>query len=336
MCSTGSATCVDFDLFKVDDLDSLKGGGVIQKLSTEDKLVVKVTSDHHMGMPDDGANDFHITDAQFVKWMNESLTNGTSAIILLGDILEFWELQYKSQPTRELYDNFRISRPALFSYLDNHLNKDIFYVLGNHDYNMLEYIGAPLGLYLEGAGQKVFFTHGHYTDEKLHGTPGQIESAYYRASAERLLHGNAEEYLKELKGETGRNGDHLGYRDSAEELITRYQLTQVVFGHTHVQETYGNYVNSGGGEYIVSDGNIQVTTLIIPANGSNIVSSQETIKIGEGDNHLPLAFYLAVIGGGVALCIVLIVVACCCCCKKDSKEDELSPSNVEMNVQANR
>ena len=257
------------------------------------QAVITVISDLHIGVPGDRANDFQISDDVFVSWMKERLQK-SAALILLGDVLEMWEIKTATTTPKQRLARLKTARPKLFKFFDEHLNNDVFYVLGNHDASTGKLMNNILGLELEfPSGATIFATHGHFVDEDNSGSgewKGRIGAAF-RGALERELDDDVDIILMKLADQVGRSGDAKLYSDWGARLVEAYNYDLVLMGHTHKMETIklpnnSYYANTGNGEDTVREGKLQVTTITVPLSGEKagpkLSLSQDTIKLEKG------------------------------------------------------
>eukprot|EP01060_Flectonema_neradi_P007822 TRINITY_DN15538_c0_g2_i1.p1 TRINITY_DN15538_c0_g2~~TRINITY_DN15538_c0_g2_i1.p1 ORF type:complete len:313 (+),score=40.82 TRINITY_DN15538_c0_g2_i1:58-939(+) len=286
----------------VSDLQEPTNNDVITKLvaSHGPGFKICVYSDLHIGPSDDKANDFKISDTLFVNKLEEDLRE-VDCIILLGDILELWEISHSHTDSEARYRKIKETRPKFFEFLLNHQNKDLFYVCGNHDAKTSKLLRNPLGinLTLPDTGGSIFATHGHFIDEDNIGSgewKGRIGTAF-RSAAERLVHPDIDTVLMKIADHVGRSGDKKLYSDWGDHLATEFGYSLVIMGHTHKAEISHrgthHYVNTGGGEEITKKGKVQ-RTLIEAVSGEKLCKI--TQKIVQIDTDTP---------GSSGCCVIL-------------------------------
>eukprot|EP00755_Sulcionema_specki_P035093 Sspe_Gene.104243::Locus_80236_Transcript_1_1_Confidence_1.000_Length_1183::g.104243::m.104243 len=269
---------------RMDDLES-GTSTTVASFPGEGEFVIRVLSDLHIGVPGDGANDFNITDKEFVGYLTKLLRkDGTDAVVLLGDILEMWEVEGLTTKPADRLKRLRDSRPMLFKFFDEHLGKDVFYVAGNHDVSTTKLMDAPLGLVVEANGQSVFFTHGHFVDEDNSGSGewrGRLGTAF-RSAMERLMHDDIDVLLMKVARQVGRSGDASIYREWGQRLCMEYSYSLAVMGHTHKLEHITadgyQYANTGNGEDFTREGKVQVTSVFLSPSGTRV--TQATVQLG--------------------------------------------------------
>ena len=273
---------------KVTDLQSPDTTSIVTKMTGKHGAGFKIVvySDLHIGPTDDRANDFKISDTLFVNKLEEDLRE-VDCIILLGDILELWEISHKNTTSEERFNKIKSSRPQFFKFLSDHQNKDVFYICGNHDAKTAKLINAPLGIHFEfpDNGGGIFATHGHFIDEDNTGSGewrGRIGTAF-RAAAERLIHPNADEALMEIADHVGRSGDSKLYSDWGDHLASEFGYSVVIMGHTHKSEILSrpthHYVNTGGGEEVTRKGKLQRTFIEATVSEKLCKITQNIIQI---------------------------------------------------------
>lgn len=126
-------------------------------------IMIIVVSDVHLAERDD--NKTKKDDAKFLQFLDHISTNqlkNGGDLVLLGDIIDLWR--------RDFVKAMMESEPVISKLMEMKSNIKIHYLVGNHDFHMLN-LGSILKdnypfqitreLRLEESGKKFFFIHGY-------------------------------------------------------------------------------------------------------------------------------------------------------------------------------
>eukprot|EP00756_Hemistasia_phaeocysticola_P036355 Hpha_TRINITY_DN16637_c1_g8::TRINITY_DN16637_c1_g8_i1::g.179158::m.179158 len=255
--------------------------------SSGETFSISLYSDLHIGIPGDKANDFDISDDAFVKHLEDELAGGVDCIILLGDVLELWEVGAGATSPTMRFEDIKKARPKLFAFFSAHIGKDVFYVAGNHDGATTSLLHASLGLRLTfpSSGGTLFATHGHFVDEdNKPGSDwtGRIGTAF-RAVVERHVHPKADEALMQIADRVGRSGDPKLYEEWGDQLAREFDFSMVVMGHTHKpvisDKLFYHYVNTGNGEEVTRQGKVLRTSFVARPSKKTFDVSQTLVVL---------------------------------------------------------
>lgn len=165
-------------------IDPDKETRTIKLVATNDHPInMLIISDFHLGPINSKANDFNITDSKLAARLQQAIDQ-KQMVILNGDFIEGWQpniedmkksfqesqknnndkvdylLYWHNKMEQEVYKRVRGDYPKSFKIIDKHLNKEIFYLKGNHDSTIpdMEYF------IFSNEHYKAICYHGHQAD----------------------------------------------------------------------------------------------------------------------------------------------------------------------------
>lgn len=233
----------------------------MQAINASANAKVYLASDFHLGVPDRSSS--HEREQRLVHWLDH-ISEDAGALILLGDLFDFWFEYRKVVPkgfTRLLGTLARMSDKGL----------PIYIFTGNHDLWMKDYLSQEIGAtvfhqpqWFEINGQLCYLAHGDGLGPGDHGYK-MLKKVFTNKLAQwlfRWIHPDIGIRMANFFSGVSRNsqdstaeGQFLGEDQEylvqhVKNLMAHYTATYYIFGHRHYPMKYSLgsevcYVNLG-------------------------------------------------------------------------------------------